>query len=344
MSKVLRVGVIGAGGNTQARHIPGFQTIPGVAVTAVCNRTRASAEKVARAFGIPQVADHWQEIINSPDTDAICIGTWPNLHAELAVAALQAGKHVLTEARMACNLAEAEMMLAESRRHPPLVAQIVPAPMSLPFDATVIDLLQAGTLGPLREIFLTATSDGLADPAQPLSWRQDATLNGKNTLYLGIYYEMALRWLGHGVASLVASASIFTPVRRNLAGQEQATTVPESVTVLGDYPGGARLVAHFSGVERTPPRAEIRLQGSKAGLRLDLAKGELYLTRAGEPEKPLPIAPEKRAAWRVEADFIDSIREGKPVRLTDFGTGVNYMRFTEAVWESWNHAGKRVTV
>jgi predicted dehydrogenase len=344
MNRMLRVGVIGAGGNTQARHIPGFQAIPGVAVAAVCNRTRASAEKVARVFSIPQVADNWHDIIVSPDIDAICIGTWPNLHAELAVAALRAGKHVLTEARMARNLAEAKLMLDESHRHPQLVAQIVPAPMSLPFDATVIEQLQAGALGTLREVFLTATSDGLADPAQPLSWRQDATLNGKNTLHLGIYYEMALRWLGHGVTSLVASAAIFTPVRRDGAVLAQTTTVPESVTVLGDYPDGARLVAHFSGVERTSPRAEIRLHGSKAGLRLDLAKGELYLAPAGGPEKLLTIAPEKRAAWNVEADFIASIREGKPVRLTDFATGVEYMRFTEAVWESWNHAGKRVSL
>ena len=73
---------------------------------------------------------------------------------------------------------------------------------------------------------------------------------------------------------------------------------PESVTVLGSYaaptsavtnapwaaswqPTGARLIAHFSGVETTAPRAEIRLNGSKAGLRLDLAKGELWLAMRG---------------------------------------------------------------
>lgn len=344
MSQPLRIGVIGAGGNTRAKHIPGFQGISGVAVTAVCNRTKESGEKVAREFGIPVVAASWQEIVESPEIDAVCIGTWPNLHAELTIAALRAGKHVLTEARMACNLAEAEMMLGESRLHPGLVAQIVPAPMSLPFDATIGELIQSGALGSLREICLTCTHDAFADSAKPRSWRQDSALSGKNTLYLGIYYEMTLRWLGRGVSAVVADATIFTKERKDEEGVPWPTTIPESVTVLGSYADGARLVAHFSGVERTPPRNEIRLNGSRAGLRLDLAGNELWLTRVGEAETRVEIAAENRGAWRVEADFVDSIRDGKPVRLTDFATGVKYMRFTEAVWESWSAFGQRVTL
>jgi predicted dehydrogenase len=352
MSKTLRIGIIGAGGNTRAKHIPGFQAIPGVAVTMVCNRTKASGELVAKEFGIPTVTDNWREVIESPEVDAICIGTWPNLHGKLTTAALGAGKHVLTEARMARNLAEAEMMLGESLLRPKLVAQIVPAPMSLPFDATIIDLLQSGEIGTVREVLLAATTHSLADSSLPLSWRQDFALSGKNTLYLGIYYEMAMRWLGRGVSSVVADAAIFTKERKGAEGVPQLTTIPESITVLGAYDAsagggqtdGARFVAHFSGVERTAPRSEVRLNGSKAGLRLDLVKNELWLTRAGEPEKLVEIAPGKRDGWRVEADFVDSIRDGKPVRLTDFATGVEYMRFTEAVWESWSCGGQRVTI
>ncbi len=360
MSKSIRIGVIGAGGNTRAKHIPGFQAIAGVEVAAVCNRTKISGEKVAKEFGIPLVTENWREIIESSDIDAVCIGTWPNMHGKLAVAALRAGKHVLTEARMARNLAEAEMMLAEARLHPALVAQIVPAPMSLPFDATIIDFLRSGELGPLREVLITCTTDALADSSLPRTWRQDFVLSGKNTLYLGIYYEMTLRWLGRGVSALMADAAVFTKERKDEEGVPWPITIPESVTVLGNYgpstdsvislatgsrlAKGARLVAHFSGVERTAPRNEIRLNGTKAGLRLDLAKNELWLTRPGESEKLVEIAPAKRGAWQVEADFIDSIRTGKPVKLTDFETGVDYMHFTDAVWESWSAFGQRVTL
>lgn len=352
MSTRLRIGIIGAGANTRAKHIPEFKKISGVEVTVVCNRTMESSQRVAKEFGVPYATTSAKDIIESPQIDAICIGTWPNMHAKFAVAALRAGKHVLTEARMARNLAEAEMMLEESLQRPSLIAQIVPAPMSLPFDATAIELLRRGTLGAVREVFLTATTDGLADSSLPLSWRQDLTLSGKNTLYLGIYYEMALRWLGHGVNSVVADAAIFTKERKDEEGVPEPTTIPESLTVLGTYApatssglaDGARLVAHFSGVERSGARAEIRLNGSKAGLRLDLAKNELWLTRAGEAEKLVEIAPEKRGAWRVEADFVDSIRTGRGAQLTDFATGVKYMQFTEAVWDSWHTGGRRVTL
>ncbi|MSU69425.1 MAG: Gfo/Idh/MocA family oxidoreductase [Opitutaceae bacterium] len=344
MSNPIRVGVIGAGNNTRGKHLPGFKAIPGVEIVAVCNRTAESGGRVAREFGIPLVAGSWQEIIDSPQIDAVCIGTWPNLHSKLTVAALRAGKHVLTEARMARNLAEAEQMLEESRRHPKLVAQIVPAPGSLAFDATIADLVQSGALGTLREVLMTSTTGALVDSARPRSWREDFVLSGKNTLFLGLYYEMALRWLGREVTALVADAAIFTRERKDEDGVPQPMTIPESVTVLGTYADGARLAAHCSAVESTPLRNEILLNGSKAGLRLDLVKGELWLAPAGGPEQPVAIVPEKRGAWRVEADFIDSIRDGQPVRLTDFASGVKYMRFTEAVWESWNAGGQRVTL
>ncbi len=338
----LRIGVIGAGANTRAKHLPGFKAIPGVEIVAVCNRTKESGEKVAREFDIPTVAPNWREIIEAPGIDAVCIGTWPNLHAKLAVAALRAGKHVLTEARMARNMAEAEMMIAESRLHPKLVAQIVPAPMSLPFDSTIAWMVQGGVLGPLREIVMTCANDAFADSSMPRSWRQDSALCGKNTLYLGIYYEMVLRWLGRDVAGVVADAAIFTKERKDADGVPGPTTIPESLTVLGNYADGARLIGHFSGVDRTGARNEIRISGSNGGVRLDLSRNELWMTKGKERERLVDVPPERRGSWRVEADFIDSIREGKPVKLTDFETGVRYMHFTDAVWESWSASGQRV--
>ena len=92
----IRIGVIGAGANTRSRHIPGFNTIEGVYVDAVCNRSIASGKKAADEFDIPRVMDDWQALIADPDIDAICIGTWPYMHHPMVLASLAAGKHVLT--------------------------------------------------------------------------------------------------------------------------------------------------------------------------------------------------------------------------------------------------------
>ena len=92
----------------------------------MANRSRESGQRVADQFGIPVVGDTSADVIDDPDVDAICIGTWPYMHRTLVLAALDAGKHVLTEARMAMNAAEAHEMLDASLDNPDLVAQVVP--------------------------------------------------------------------------------------------------------------------------------------------------------------------------------------------------------------------------
>lgn len=340
----LRIGIVGAGANTRSKHIPLLQAIPGVEVAAVANRSRESGERVAQELGITRVAADWREIVAAPDLQAVVIGTWPYMHAEVAIAALRAGKHMLTEARMARDLGEARAMLAESQLHPELVAQIVPAPFSIPFDATVLDWLASGKLGTVREVQATFTHSGFASAAAAFSWRQDFELSGKNTMFLGILYEMVRRWIGRDVESVVADAAVFTPKRRDESGREREVKIPESLTVLGRYADGARLTMHLSGVETTVPRNEMRVNGSEGGVRADFSRGELWFAARGQAEQRVEIEPAKQADWRVEADFIDSIREKRPVRLTDFATGVRYMAFTEAVWESWTRDGARVAV
>ena len=147
MSETIRIGVIGAGINTTLMHIPGFQAIDGVEVVSVANRSRESGQRVADQFGIPAVGDTWADVIDDPDVDAICIGTWPYMHRTLVLAALDAGKHVLTEARMAMNAAEAHEMLDASLDNPDLVAQVVPADFTFEVDQTIIDLIADGYLG-----------------------------------------------------------------------------------------------------------------------------------------------------------------------------------------------------
>src|ERR1700730_11350853 len=120
MTDTIRIGVVGAGGNTRLHHIPKLKKIEGVEIAAVVNRSRASSERVAQEFGIERVHEVWQDLVNDPGIDAVVIGTWPYLHCPVTLAALAAGKHVLTEARMSLNAAEAHRMLAASKRHPNL--------------------------------------------------------------------------------------------------------------------------------------------------------------------------------------------------------------------------------
>src|SRR6185312_11349288 len=87
--------------------------------------------------GIPRTFDRWQDLVADDGIDALLVATWPDQHAPVTVAALDAGKHVLTEARMAATLDDAQTMAAAAARHPELVAMVVPASFSLWADRTL---------------------------------------------------------------------------------------------------------------------------------------------------------------------------------------------------------------
>lgn len=333
--KKLRIGVVGAGANTRLRHIPGLQAIEGVIVEVVCNRSEASSRSVAEAFSIPRIANVWQDVVADPDIDAICIGTWPYLHAPITIAALEAGKHVLTEARMAMNAGEGEAMLEASLNHPELVAQIVPSPFTLKWDATIKRILESGELGELRELSFSKALGMNVDSNAPLNWRQDRKLSGNNTLMLGIYYEVVQRWLGVEPERLLANGAVFTKQRRSGSGKELVDVeVPETIDVLAEYENGMRLSCHMTGVELGSGSDCYVIAGSKGTLRLDLKAGQLMKALLGGKESVVEPAAADVGDWNVEADFVNSIQKGDAIRLTNFEDGLAYMRFTDAAIKS----------
>jgi predicted dehydrogenase len=343
--KTLRIGLVGAGGNTRARHIPGFRELAGIDIVSVCNRRKASTQAAAQEYAIPRTFEHWQELVADPDVDAIVIGTWPYLHCPITLAALEASKHVLTEARMSLNAAEAHKMLAATRRHPNLIAQIVPSPYGLKGHAVMVELIESGFLGELREVHVFHLGGQLADPAAPLSWRQDASLSGFNMLTLGILHETFLRW-GPPPVQVLAQVHAFIPSRIDPeSGVRRQVGTPDSVQALAVLENGARAVYQISGVTPFGQGTGIRLAGSEGVLHYDLANDRIFGAsrqrgaRPGQAEslEEIPIPTEKALAWRVEADFVDAIRTGNPIQLTDFDTGVAYMEFTEAVARSARH-------
>jgi predicted dehydrogenase len=340
--RILRVGLIGAGANTRLRHIPGLQGLTDVEIVAVCNRRPTSTVAVAREFNIRHTYERWEDLVADTDIDAVVIGTWPYLHRPIVLAALEAGKHVLTEARMSMNAAEAHEMLAASRRHPRLVCQIVPSPYGLKGDAVVRELIHEGYLGELREVHVYSRNDALADPHAPLSWRQDAGLSGLNALTLGIVHETLIRWVPLPVRVL-AQAHAFTPERIDPeSGVRRLAGTPDSLQVLTVLKDGALASYHLSGVTPFGQGMGIQLYGTEGVLYYDLTNDRLLgvsRTRGAGPTpaealREIDIPPEKARGWQVEADFVDSIRLGTPVQLTNFETGVAYMEFTEAVARS----------
>jgi predicted dehydrogenase len=338
----IRIGLVGAGANTRLRHIPGFRALPGVEIVAVANRSRASGEAVAREFGIPRVYDQWGDIIRAEDVDAVCIGTWPNLHCPVTLAALENGKHVLTEARMAMNAAEARAMLAAAKQRPDLVTQVVPAPFTLEVDGEIQRRLADGCLGRLLAVELQATSGGFANPASPLHWRQDIRLSGFNTLTLGIWYECLMRWVGPA-RSVAAMMAVCVRERTDADGKRRAVEVPDHVEVLAELEVGAIAHMRFSAVTGLDARNEVWLYGAAGTLKLEAAPLRLSGGRPGDRELREIAGKGREPGWRVEEEFANAIRGKEKVVRTTFEDGVRYMEFTEAVARSAK-SGRRITL
>ena len=332
-SSSIRIGIVGAGENTRVRHIPGLAAIHDVKIVGVVNRTPASTSRVATDFDIPQQYPNWQELVADPSIDAVVVGTWPNLHCEVTCAALAAGKHVLCEARMSRNLAEARQMHQAALARPDLVAMLVPSPFGLLADLEIQQLLREHFIGELRELVVLGADDQFFDYSKLLHWRQDANISGVNVLTLGIMHETALRWVPQPTR-VFAQTQTFEPSRPNPAGAGNCpVTVPDSVQILTQMPGGARGIYHFSGIDLHGPGKQIHLYGSTGTIKITFGSQERVLIgRVGDPQlRELTIPPEKLVGWRAEAEFIGAIRGEEPVRRTDFRSGLQYMEFTEAV-------------
>ena len=348
--KNLRVGIIGSGAVATSRHLPALKKIPGVETAVVWSRNPDKAVAVAAQFGIPATLSSWQEIADSPELDAVVIATPPVLHLPATLRTLDAGKHVLCQARMARNLGEAHQMLVAARKAD-LVTALYPPRPGLKGDRVMQRLLhEEQFVGRVQEVRVNGMA-WFGEGWEAFVWDSDVV--GVNMLTLGMWNEVVNRWLGPfvEVAALTATRQ---PKRQTGAGDWVEAGVPDSVVVAARLECGASDSYHFSGHVACPPAQAIEIYGSSGTLVYDLFADEIRGASRDNPElAPVAIPPEEERFQDTDALFIQAIREGTPVR-PDFEEGIRYMEFCEAValsaktgsavslppparMDSWNH-------
>ncbi len=324
---------MGAGGIVRQRHMPGLRAIPGVEVAVVCNRRPESAAAFTKEFAIPETAMEWEEVVRRPDLDVIWIGTTPQLHAPVTMAALAAGKHVFCQARMAATLGEARAMLAAAQAHPGQVTMLCPPPNAIRYGLYFEDLLRRRSIGELYHFHLRSLTAAWADPAAPAHWRQQREISGIHILSVGIYAEVLGRFFG-APAALCAQGRVCIAERAGYT-----VRVPDFVQVLGRWPDNLEGTMEWSGVARFGGGDLLELFGSEGTLAYDFAGDRILLGRAGEERlSPVTVPAEFVREWTVEQDFIRAVREGGSPEPS-FATGVRYMEFVEAVQRSMTGGG-----
>ncbi len=346
-NETIKVGFIGAGANTALRHIPGLRAQQGVELVGVANRSIESSRTAADKYELGEAYPTWLDIVEDPEVDAVCIGTWPYMHSTITLTALDNGKHVLCEARMAMNGSEARDMLAASIANPDLITQIVPPPHLMACEQHLIDLITDGYVGEIVNVHARVT-DGSAFPDSDTEshWRHMRELSGNNVMTTGIWYENLMRLVGTA-SSVSANAQIVVPHRRGWDGNRQQMTIPDQIDIIYALSGGGSVNLSVTTVSGSfVPPTEIWIYGTEGTLRIQTRgldndpvvsggrKGDDKMTEIEVPD-------EKRGSWRVEEEFINAIRGTEPVTRSNFADSVKYMEFTDAIQESWQ-TGKRV--
>jgi predicted dehydrogenase len=338
MPDKVRIGIIGAGGYSRSRHIPGFQKQPNVEVVAVANRSVESAQKVASQFNIPEALDDWRPLIERKDIDAILIGTPPYVHLEMASAAIDAGKHVLCQTRIAPTAAEARAMheKAEAAKDRGVLTMLVPPGPFFRGRRFVQHLVNSGYTGKLRHVQAFSLSNSFADASTPLTvGRNDPELYGPyHASTIGLAYDNILAWTGPA-ARVLSQRATFTPERPATEGGPMTKTpYPDEITVLSETADGVQVLNLLNAAVRFG-ESRFELYGED-GTVVYKSQGDTILggRKGDEQLQKLEIPPEHDNPWRVEEEFIRLIRGEVSEPSFSFWDGFKNAEYLEAVYVS----------
>ena len=277
----VRVGVIGTGWADRVQ-IPAFQA-GGLDVVAVASRDPARARRVAEDHGVREAFGDWRELI-AADLDVVSVTSTPRVHAEQALAALEAGKHVLCEKPLALDAVQAERLAEAATSRPDQLALVDHELRFLPVRAKARELIAAGTLGRILMVTARVATDARIDESKPWDWWSDAAQGGGILNAIGSHVIDGVRWLldvevhvhGATLGRIAAQRPDADGAMRDVTSDDMA-----SVTfAAGDAVG--TMVLHGAALDDTLDLLTIR--GVNGTLVLDRSL-KLYFGKRGGPLK-----------------------------------------------------------
>ncbi|MER6958525.1 Gfo/Idh/MocA family oxidoreductase [Streptomyces sp. NPDC000618] len=302
----LRVGMVGYA-FMGAAHSQGWRTagrvfdLPRRPVLAViCGRDASAVRAAADRHGWAATETDWRAMIARDDVDLVDICTPGDSHAEIAVAALAAGKHVLCEKPLANTVEEAETMAraAETAYERGQLAMVGFNYRRVPATALARRMVAEGRLGTLRHVRVTYLQDWLVDPEFPLTWRLRRELAGSGALGdLGAHIvDLAQHLAGERLAGVSALTETFVRQRPLPGGPTSGlsatsadgvgtVTVDDAALFTGRFASGA--LASFEATRFATGRKNalrLELNGERGSLAFDLERlNELWFHDATEP-------------------------------------------------------------
>ncbi|GGP76149.1 oxidoreductase [Saccharothrix coeruleofusca] len=311
--------IIGCG-RVAPNHLDAFSVIPGVTVKWACDRTPEHAAELAGVGGAVKVTDDYREVLADDSVDSVSITVDHAQHAELAAAALRAGKHVLVEKPLAMTAAEGQELvaLAESAG---LVLSVVSQHRYDPLVVAARRWLRDGLLGRLVSVNTVLQCGRTPAYYQDSYWRGSWAGEGGSALVNQGYHGLDVtRWLCDGL-DVVSAAAGTTCLR-------EAMETEDTFAALLRSPSGALVTFSVTVASVVAWRSRITLVGTGGTVVFDLdhpgtlhfAEGGEQLLREVELQRARAVREEPSGidyygiSHRAQAvDFCESIRTGKPM-------------------------------
>jgi predicted dehydrogenase len=378
MARTLRVGMVGYRFMGKAhsnawRQAPRFFPLKAhIEMHTLCGRTASGVQAARAQLGWQHAATDWREIVDSPLIDIVDIVTPTDSHAEIAIAALQNGKHVLCEKPLALNLKQAQAMLTAAQKSR-TVHMVCHNYRRVPAIALAKRMIHEGTLGRLFHFRARYAQDRLVDPDFPLDWRLQKETSGS-----GVHADINShiidlgRYLVGEFTEVCGLTNTFiherpipdtsgktTPAAAKAPRKMGKVTVPDSAMFIGRMGDGvlANLEATRYALGRRN-HIEVEINGSKGSVffdfedmnRLRYYNGDDPKDRQGfrdilvtqrDQVQPYvsnwwppghPIGYEHTFVHAI-ADFVNACIDGKPIQPS-FDDGYKNQKVLEAVEQS----------
>ena len=306
MARALRLGLLGTGIAPNQLYRAAFEKLAkeGVLELVACaNRTRSKAEAYAKRLGIPKVVDDAEALFALPEVEAVVVSLPIELQPRYVLAALKAGKAVLSEKPVGPNVAAAKALIKSAKRYdaPWLVGENF---AHMPHAQRLEEWVKNGALGRVR--LVQATQMTWTDAKSPYfhtAWRQEPGHIGGFVVDAGVH-----------IANIVRRCFGMPKTVKNLTASFEASLPPiDTAVAVLEFPSGVLgtwtscFTAHYTGVM-------LRVYGSRANAELDYNGGSLF-----DPKGKLKQRFPKQPVDSFEAQFrhfADVVKRGKRLLVT----------------------------
>ncbi len=378
MAKTLRVGMIGYRFMGKAhsnawRQAPHFFNLPAsVEMHTICGRDAAGVETARAQLGWQHASTDWKAVVNSPDIDIVDINTPNDSHAEIAIAAAKAGKHILCEKPLALTVAQCKEMI-QAVKKAKVVNMVCHNYRRIPAIAQAKKMIDEGALGELFHYRARYAQDWIVDPDFPLVWRLQKGISGSGThgdinahiIDLGRYLVGEFKEVCGLMHTFIKERPLMDQSGKGdglgAKGSKKMgkVTVDDAAMFIGRFHNGA--LANLEATRFALGRknhVQIEINGSKGSLQFDLEDmnrlkyfdntnaqdrqgfRDILVTQGGGTHPfvgnwwpPGHILGYEHTFVHTIADFVQAVMDGKSVHPT-FEDGLKNERVLEAVEES----------